>query len=300
MTATARRLRYLVGVAADSLWSHRGRNVISATIICLSFLIVGAFLSLANNLQRLARQVSADTIVAFYLEKGATPGDLKEIERRIRASRLVEEVRLVPPEEALERFRTSFPELEDVLKNVAANPFPASFEARIRAGARDPRALAAFVRDVRAARGVTDAQYNRDWVERMQSLSRLARAVGLFLGVILVLASFFIISNVIKLNVIARKGEIEILRLVGATNAFIRVPFLLEGMALGALGGLASLGLLFAAIRLFPLYVGSLGALQQVLSFRFLTPGQAVGLVAAGALTGLVGSLSSVSRFLRA
>ena len=300
MTATARRLRYLVGVAADSLWSHRGRNVFSATIICLSFLIVGAFLSLANNLQRLARQVSADTIVAFYLEKGALPGDLKEIERRIRASRLVEEVRLVPPEEALERFRTSFPELEDVLKNVAANPFPASYEARIRDGARDPRALAAFVRDVRAARGVTDAQYNRDWVERMQSLSRLARAVGLFLGVILVLASFFIISNVIKLNVIARKGEIEILRLVGATNAFIRVPFLIEGMALGALGGLASLGLLFAAIRLFPLYVGSLGALQQVLSFRFLTAGQAVGLVAAGAVTGLVGSLSSVSRFLRA
>ena len=80
----------------------------------------------------------------------------------------------------------------------------------------------------------------------MQSLSRLARAIGFFLGGILILASFFIISNVIRLNVFARKAEIEILRLVGATNTFIRLPFLIEGVALGILGSLLSWGFFFS------------------------------------------------------
>ena len=86
----------------------------------------------------------------------------------------------------------------------------------------------------------------------MQSLSRLASAIGFFLGGILILASFFIISNVIKLNVFSRKDEIEILRMSGATNTFIRIPFLLEGVVLGFLGGLLSLLLLLVLIRIFP------------------------------------------------
>ncbi len=294
-----RKLKYLAGAAAGSLWQYRGRNVFSTTIICLSFLIVGVFLSLANNLRHVARQVSADMTVAFFLEKSAAPADLAELERRIRASPLVAGVAIVQPGAALERFRKDFPELGDILDNLASNPFPASLEARLKSDAGDPAKVAAFVREFRTARGVADAQYNRDWVDRMRSLSRLVSAVGFFLGGILVLASFFIISNVIKLNVLARKNEIEILRLVGATNTFIRVPFLLEGMALGILGSFASLVLLFGAVRLFPVYVGSLGALQQVLNFRFLSPAQACGLIVAGAAIGLLGSATSVSRFLK-
>jgi len=113
------------------------------------------------------------------------------------------------------------------------------------------------------------------------------------------LASFFIISNVIKLNVIARKNEIEILRLVGATNIFIRIPFLLEGIALGVMGSMISLAFLLLAIRLFPIYVGSLGALQQLLNFRYLSLFQVLGLIAAGGVIGCLGSLSSVSKFLK-
>jgi cell division transport system permease protein len=125
-------------------------------------------------------------------------------------------------------------------------------------------------------------------------------AVGLFLGGILVLASFFIISNVIKLNVLARKTEVEILRLVGASNTFIRVPFLLEGMAMGISGALASLALLFLLIKLFPLYLGSaLGILSELINFRYLSPLQAVILVIGGTFIGLSGSLTSLSRFLK-
>jgi cell division transport system permease protein len=157
-----------------------------------------------------------------------------------------------------------------------------------------------IIDEVRSDPAVEDARFNRDWADRIRSLSRLARAAGYFLGGILILASFLIISNVIKLNVLARKSEIEILRLVGGTNAFIRMPFLLEGTAMGIAGSLVSLLLVLLVVKLFPIFLGSsLGALQELIGFRYLTFFQALALVAGGALVGFLGSLSSLARFLR-
>lgn len=203
----------------------------------------------------------------------------------------------VDSEEAMSRFKASFPDLRDILTQLQKNPFPPSLEIRLKDGASPE--VGVLIRQIRAMKGVEDIQFNKEWVDRMVSFSRLAKAVGYFLGGILVLASFFIISNIVKLNVLARKNEIEILRLVGATNTFIRIPFLLEGMVLGAFGSLLSLGVLFILIRLFPLSIGTSGFLRELLNFRYLTVSQAVGLVLSGAIIGLLGSAGSVSRFLK-
>ncbi|MDD8027840.1 MAG: hypothetical protein PHI34_15180, partial [Acidobacteriota bacterium] len=157
-----------------------------------------------------------------------------------------------------------------------------------------------LIAEARLSPAVTGAQFNRNWAERVRSLSRMARNAGFFLGGILILASLLIVSNVIKLNVLARKSEIELLRLVGATNSFIRVPFLLEGVTMGLLGGLLSLGLILLVVELYPVYLGtSMGALRELFGFRYLTLGQAVALVFGGGLVGFLGSLSSIARFLR-
>ena len=116
----------------------------------------------------------------------------------------------------------------------------------------------------------------------------------------IVLASFFIISNVIKLNVFARKDEIEILRLVGATNIFIRVPFLLEGITLGVIGGMVSLFLLFLLINSIPIYLGSrLGVLNELINFRYLSFSQSITIIAEGGVIGFLGSITSLTRFLK-
>lgn len=270
------------------------------TIICLSFLTVGIFLALSNNLRDTARELANNMTVAFYLDKNAAASDVETLLADVRASAFVESARLVPAEEALERFQAGFPELKDIVASLKTNPFPASIEAKVRSKASASAEVARFVAAMKARPGVIDVQFNQDWVEKMQAFSRLAGAIGLFLGGILILASFFIVSNVVKLNVFARRNEIEILRLVGATNLFIRIPFWLEGIALGLLGSVLSLGLLFIVLKLFPLYLGSsLGALQQLLSFRYPDMAQAAGLLAAGASTGFVGSATSVSKFLK-
>jgi cell division transport system permease protein len=289
-----------VRVTGNNLWQFRTRNIFSVTIICFSFLVAGIFLSLSNNLRDTARNLAGNMTVSFFLDKATTPQETAALLRDIGQPAFIENVRFVRPDEAMEKFQASFPELKDVLANLKANPFPPSIEARVRSSAATSAELVAFVQSMKSRPGVTDVQFNQDWVERMQGFSRLASAIGVFLGGILVLASFFIISNVIKLNVMARRNEIEILRLVGATNLFIRIPFWLEGIVLGLLGSLMSLGLLFVVIKAFPLYLGpALGALRELLSFRFPDLTQALILLAGGAATGFVGSATSVSKFLK-
>lgn len=239
-------------------------------------------------------------VVVFFLDKDLPAKEVAQIEQLIKHSPFVTKVKYVSAEEALSRFQKNFPELQEILKNLKTNPFPPSFETKLEDRATATDEILGFVNEMLRRKGVEDVQYNRAWVEKVQSLSRLAKAVGFFLGGILILASFFIISNVIKLNVFSRKNEIEILRLVGATNTFIRIPFLLEGILLGLMGSLVSLILLFFLIQLFPLYLGSsLGALQELLSFRYLSFSQSAGLLAGGAIIGFMGSLSSLSRFLK-
>jgi cell division transport system permease protein len=294
------KIKFFLTVTGNNLWQFRTRNIFSVTIICLSFLTVGIFMSLSNNLRATARELSSNMTVAFYLDRGMRDADADALRQEVGKPAFVESVRMVTPEEALERFRQSFPELADIVTGLKANPFPASIELRVNNKASASGEVVAFVDSMKTRPGVTDVQFNQDWVEKMQGLSRLAGAIGAFMGGILLLTSFFIISNVVKLNVFARKNEIEILRLVGSTNLFIRIPFWLEGIVLGLLGSLLSLVLLFIVINLFPIYLGSsLGALQELLRFRYPDLTQAVGLLLGGAATGFVGSATSVSKFLK-
>lgn len=238
--------------------------------------------------------------VVLYLEKNLTRIEVNQIEEKLKRSSLVAKIQFISSTQALEKFQIKFPELQGIIENFKINPFPPSFETAIRKNSLSSDEIQNFIQEMRNMDGIEDVQFNWDWIEKMKSLSRLVKAVGFFLGGILILASFFIISNVIKLNVFARKEEMEILRLVGATNTFIKIPFLIEGIILGILGGFLSLILLFLLIKIFPFYLGtSLGVLQELINFRHLSLAQTAMLISGGAFIGFLGSFSSLARFLK-
>lgn len=283
----------------NNLWEFRGRNLFSILIIGLSFLIIGIFLSLSNNFQHIAKQIQKNLAIVAFLEKDISEEKINSIRIRLENSPYIEEVLYINSEQAKENFKKKFPELNDIVDNLELNPFPSSFEAVAKKNALSYDETIDFVNEIKNMPGVEDVQFNKDWLERVQAFSRLSKAVGFFLGGILVLASFFIISNVIKLNVLARKTEIEILRLTGATNLFIRTPFLIEGIILGLLGSSLSLLVLIIIIKAFPVYLGaSLGTLTELISFRYLTFAQCLLVLISGCLIGLIGSYSSLARFL--
>lgn len=297
---TLPKIRYFLREALHNLWQFKTRHLFSLTIICLSFVTVGVVLSLSGNFRGRAKELSKNLTVVFYLRKDVADAEREAIEARVRRSPLIGTVKSVGPEQALDRFRTNFPDLRDILQNLGTNPFPASVEASLKEGGFAAEEILAFIAEVRKSPGVEDVQFSRDWADKVRALGRLVEAAGFFLGGILILASLFIISNVIKLNVLARRSEIEILRLVGATNTFIRVPFLIEGVMMGVAGSALSLLIVLFLVKSFPLYLGSsLGALQELLSFRYLRWTEVLGLLGGGGLVGFLGSLSSIARFLK-
>jgi len=293
-----------IGCAFRDAFGHlrRGktRHAVSFAVLVLSFLMAGLFLSLSNNLRGRARALSKDIAVVVYLKSSTTAGEQRTIEDRTRRSPLVASIRTVTTEEAGARFLKEFPDLKDVLENLGRNPLPASIEAILRDPAAPEAPIARMIDDLRTLPGVEDVQFNRRWSDRIRALGRLSDAVGFLVGGLLVLISIAVVSGAIRLNILSRHQEIAILHLVGATNGYIRGPFLLEGFILGAAGGAAAAGLVSLAAHLFPLYLGhSLGALQDLIGFEPLSLLQTAGLVAGGGVAGLLGSLAALGRVFR-
>lgn len=261
---------------------------------------MGIFISLSNNLNSLANELARNLAIVAFLDKNLTPQEKDALQEKIKQSPLVAKIDFVTQEQALARFEQKFPDLKAILRDLGTNPFPPSLEIVLHPRYSRSNLVMSFLDSLKKEKGVQDIQFNRDWVERIESFDRVIRAVGLFLASILLLASLFIISNVIRLSVVDRQDEISILRLVGATNNFIRFPFVLEGITLGILGSLSAIGFLWLIISLFPLYVGhSLGAFRELFQLRSLTSTQVLMLVLSGGVIGLIGSLSSLARFLK-
>ncbi|MCP2520908.1 permease-like cell division protein FtsX [Candidatus Aminicenantes bacterium AC-335-A11] len=215
-------------------------------------------------------------------------------------SLIVESFHFISKEEALARFERDFPQLEGIVRDLKENPFPASYEIVFKKGIDSPYAITSFLEEMKELEGIEEIQFNREWLEKLIGISRIIRAIGFFLGGILILASFFIISNVININVYARQNEIEIFHLIGATNSFIKIPFIIEGIMLGLFGGIFSLFLLFVSIKSFPVYLGnSYSFIKPFIVFSFLSIKYCIGLLIGGGIIGLIGSLSSVGKFLK-
>jgi cell division transport system permease protein len=181
-----------------------------------------------------------------------------------------------------------------------SNPLPASFEILISEGHRSPEQVHRFAGELVAQPGVDGVDYDLLWIERLTGIIELVRIVGFFIGGAMVVAAIFTIFNVVKLTVYGREDEIGIMRLVGATNAYIRGPFLVEGMLQGGLGGALALGLLYLSHKL--LLGEILSSSRLVLGadwLTFLSPEAWVAIFVGGMIVGLFGSALSVRRFLR-
>jgi cell division transport system permease protein len=196
---------------------------------------------------------------------------------------------------ALDRFRALFRDLRTLPDDLGENPFPESIEVTVKAGHQSPEEVGRFVAAFGRAAGVEEVQYDLLWIERLATGVRLVRGLGSVLGGILALASIFTISNVIRLTVYARQDELDIMRLVGATRAYVRGPFIVEGMLQGGLGGAVAVALLWAALRFVSDDV--LAASELLGRSAIFLPGElGFAIVLGGMGVGLIGSLVSLGR----
>ncbi|NRA00113.1 MAG: hypothetical protein HRU01_26725 [Myxococcales bacterium] len=290
------RLAYFVRTAWRGLRASPVTSAVAVMTIGISLVLVGAFALLLQNMESLLDKLGGELHVTAYLEDGLTQGQQQEIAHLIGTVEGVESVSLITKEEAFERFRRGVGRGSALLEGLADNPLPASIEIALVASRRSASGMAMVVASLDGLDGIDDLASGQDWVEGYMRAVALLRGLGVGLGAILALATLLIVANTIRLAVFARRDELEILSLVGASHSFMQTPFLLEGILQGALGGGVALLLLFALFRVvLPGFEFGLELVLGGVSPRFFALGESLALVATGAGLGLFGSAAAVT-----
>ncbi|HZE87975.1 MAG TPA: permease-like cell division protein FtsX [Verrucomicrobiae bacterium] len=293
------KLRYFVRETMVNVARARMVNVLTIGIIAASLFILGGFVLLASNLHGAVAEWNRVAINA-YLRDDAPADRVEKLRTTIAGDPVVREVRFISRRDAAALFRERFSHLAAAADDLGGDLFPASFEIVARGGREERmQATESLVATLRASPLVEEVRDNEAEARKVLALVGVVAAGGWTVGGILALASFFTIYNVIRLTVYQRRDEISILRLVGATGAFIRLPFVLEGTLQGAAGALAAEIVLFAAYgRLAAHAAATANPFLKLLTSGFLTPGQAALLALGGTLIGTAGSLISLRKFL--
>ena len=293
-------LRYFLTEAFTNLLSNRLNNFISMAIIVFSLFTFGLFVLTAENLNELIGRWTENVRISVFLAKGTERQMVTPLESLIKLSPVVGSYEFVTEDQALRRFQSYYPAMKQLTSDLDANPFPASYEVSVRKEFQNNRSVQELVALLRNQKHVEDVEYDQEWIDRIQFIIRFVEIVGLFFGGILMFTAMFSIGNVIKLMVLSRKDEIEIMRLVGATNSFIKGPFLTEGILQGLIGGLAAIGSLYL------LYIAILAKVSQLQApffstdlLRFLSPEMILLVIGGGMLVGFAGSFLSLARLVK-
>jgi cell division transport system permease protein len=263
---------------------------LSAAMIALSLFVVGLFGLLAHNVRTVVETVESRVEVVAYLRDDATPSSVEIAQQQISEFGEVREVRYVSREEALVVAREELRELASIFGTLETNPLPASLEISLQRGRTDGDAVRSVADRVALYPFVEEVQFGEDWLDMVYVLRRIAGIATLTLGLGFAAVAALIIGAAIRMAIFARRDEIIIMRLVGATDAFIRMPFVIEGMITGLFGAILAVG---ATWLVFTLLSGSVFEILW-LPGHYLLAG-----LAAGAVVGLLASLAAVRRHLR-
>ena len=275
-------------------------HTVSTVTLAIALFTLGLARSAAHEMDRLVGSLGGEVRLTVYLDPRASPDSRAAVAAALRArSMAVDEV---TPRAALDRLVRELGPAAESLRGLSEEPLPPSLEVRVSERLRSPDALRTLASELRAMPSVTGVDYGEQAVERLSSIARAVRWAGWVAFVVLVGATLIIVSATLQLAIYARREEVEIQKLVGATDRFVQAPFLLEGGLQGLAGAaLAIVGLIVFRQTLSPQLASLLSFLRLPGSVADARPWmEALQLALAGAGLGLAGSYLAVHRFLRA
>ncbi len=262
-------------------------GVLGVVTIAFSLFAFGLFGLVAINIRTALREVEDRVEIRAFLVEGARDAQIDELIQRMQRNPAVADVGYVSPDSALARARAELEEFRDVMDGAF---LPGSVELRLKEGQRDPATVEEISRRLRTYPVVEDVRYGREWVEKLYRIRNIAALAGTVLGAVFAMVAVIIIGSTIRMAILARTREIEIMRLVGATNGFVRLPYLIDGTLKGVAGGALALTMAWGTTSLLT---------ASLMRTQFFTGQQMLLGVAAGGVLGLLGSWFSVGRHLR-
>lgn len=291
-------LVYFLRKALENIWINPFLSLVTLSTIAISMLILGLFSLIYLNVQQSLHQMGGELQITAYLQETISSEQAEMLRSKVADWPEVEGITYISKKQALARFRSQLREYAGILEGLKENPLPASLELTLMPQYGRSGNIKELSTRLGRLPGVAEVQYGRKWMAKLRVFVEVMKLVGITVGGLLLIATIFVISNTIKLTFYSRREELEIMRLVGATDFFIKAPFLIEGLlhglggALLAAGGLSLLILfLFSHLDL---------PLRLAVMAGSLPTGQLVaGFLGLGLLLGVLGSMVSLRRFLR-
>lgn len=293
------RLGYFSRKAWGNLAANRLVTVLTVSTIALALLIIALFMLAFVNMEGTVDQWSSKVVVTVYFDNEPLPQELVLLKSRIATLPGTANVAFISKADALQRFRARLKGQESLLEGVSADILPASLEIALTRDHRSSDAVNIYVARLKKVQGVGEVQYGEEWVKKFLAFFNFLRVTGLLIAAFLLLAVLFIVSNTIRLTILARSDELEIQALVGATPLFIKAPFLIEGVIQGLSG---------AVLAVLALTAGYYALLSNSVNFLAFNPAEAglvflpaqylAALIIGGALLGFIGSLLSLKKFI--
>ena len=290
-------LRYFFRQALGNIFENRMVHLIGVGTMVIAFLIFDAFVLAFVNMNAWTQERGTTLTMSIYFKGDPDRSAIEDIQRDL-LDYPVSITKFVSKKDAMKSLRRQLGEKAGLLDGLTENPLPASLEIILSRDEVDDSLPYELKRKLERIEHVDEVQYSQEWIDRIQGVMGVIEIVGLVFGGLLFLAALFIVTNTIKLTIYSRKDEIEILKLVGATNGFVKAPFLIEGSIQGFLGGSVAMSILFLGYILVTnkveLRIG-FGALD----LAFLSPEFILLLVATSIIAGFIGSTVSLGRFLK-
>ena len=289
---------YFFKQALLNIINNRMIQIVSLGTITISIILFGSFLLLSININNWIQEWGESLSLSVYLNDGIDENTFKKLESTLMHLPGAELKGFISKEKAMTHLTEALGSQAGLLEGLKNNPLPASFEIIFRdtnSSQTEPKKMKASLEKMR---GVEEVQYSEQWVERFEGLTYILKLAGIFIGGLLCIAILFIITNTIKLNIYSRRDEIEIFKLVGATDWFVKIPFLIEGALQGIASGLIAILILFSVYSFFSLKTVRLFDLP-VLEIIFLPNAYTILLISLSLILGLLGGLIAIGRFFK-
>ena len=284
--------------AIQDIKYNRFLSTVTIITIALSILIVSTFAVFVINVNDIMRSWEKGIRIMAYLKPDIPETVLVDLEQKLKSMYGVRDVRFISKEDALNRLKEQMKHQSSILENLKENPLPDAFEIRMIASLQGVKKAEDLSTRIEVIPLVDEVEYGKKWLGQFVNIFNLFRLTGYAIGGLFFMAAILIVANTIRLVLYSRREEIDIMRLVGATDSFIKIPFYIQGLAQGALGGLIGLLAVFAVFVAISSNIKQ-GLASDLLHIRFLSIKVQFGIILCSMFVGYLGCYISLKQFLK-
>ena len=284
--------------ALQDIIAHRFLNAITIITIAVSILIVSAFSLFFVNANEIINSWKKGIRIMVYLKPGVPEVNIPELKQKIKRINGIQDVRFIPKSKALQLLKKQMKRQSSLFENLKENPLPDAFEIRLIASSQNQDKVEIIATRIESFPQVDEVEYGKRWLGRFTNFFNLFRFTGYAMGGLFFMAAVLIVANTIRLMLYSRREEVEIMRLVGATDRFIKAPFYIQGLIQGTFGGIIGITILFITFMFISSSVDQ-GFSPGLFTIKFLSPGAFFGIILCSMFVGWIGCYISLKQFLK-